>query len=140
MNALIPTKPGIKTSEFWFVALFTLLANAGPFAESLPAPWGGVASALLGAVYVISRTKAKSLGVVLPLLLCGLLALALPACSYADAVVDTRGAVATAPDTDLDGIPDEITVPSNQVKPVLNDKGLDKINGELADILINATK
>ena len=68
------------------------------------------------------------------------LALSLTSCGYVDQVVDTRGAVATAPDTDLDGIPDEITVPSNQVKPVLNDKGLDKINGEIADIIINATK
>ncbi len=68
------------------------------------------------------------------------LALSLTSCGYVDQVVDTRGAVATAPDSDLDGIPDEITVPSDQVRPVLNDNALDKINGELTDIIIHATK
>ncbi len=75
----------------------------------------------------------------LPLILIGV-TLSLTSCSYVDQVVDTRGSVATAPDTDLDGIPDEITVPSNQVKPVLNEKGLDQLNAELADIIIHAAK
>ena len=67
-------------------------------------------------------------------------AFSLPSCSYADVIVDTRGGVATAPDNDLDGLPDEITVPSNQVRPTLNDKGLTKLNEGVAEIIINATK
>ena len=91
--------------------------------------------------YVAPRLKIpKGSGVALFALAASLALLSLPSCSYVDAVVDTRGAIPTAPDTDLDGLPDEITVPSNKVKPVLNDKGLDKLNGELAKVIIEATK
>lgn len=81
---------------------------------------------------------------IFPILIFLSLSLLLPSCGglspYVNAKVDTTGAIFTRPDEDGDGIPDEISVPSTQVKPVINEKGLDKINGDLADVIINATK
>lgn len=78
---------------------------------------------------------------VIPLLLALFcLALGLSSCSYVDQVVDTRGATITAPDEDGDGLPDELTVPSSQVRPRLNDKGVDQLNEGLTQIIIHATK
>lgn len=68
------------------------------------------------------------------------LALGLSSCSYVDQVIDTRGAIITAPDGDGDGIPDELEVPSSQVRPRLNDKGMDQLNEGITQIIIQATK
>lgn len=82
----------------------------------------------------------KSAFVISLLLALFCLALGLSSCSYVDQVVDTRGATVTAPDGDGDGIPDQLEVPSSQVQPRLNDKGMDQLNEGITQIIIQATK
>ena len=127
---------GIKTSEFWLTVLFTILANVGPLAQSLEGPWAAVVNGIVIGAYTVSRGHAKKVGVVLPLLIFGLMLLALPSCSpYVDQRVDTTGAIATKPDLDLDGIPDEILVVSTKVRPELNSKAIEAINQAAAAAL-----
>lgn len=63
------TKAGIKTTEFWLVVAFTALANLGPIAQSIDGPWASIVNAVVIAVYTISRARAKSLGVALPVMM-----------------------------------------------------------------------
>lgn len=132
-----PQKAGIKTTEFWLTALFTILANVGPAFQNLEGPWAALANAIVIGAYTISRGHAKKLGVALPALsLIFCLFLFLPSCSpYVDQRVDTTGAVATKPDTDLDGIPDEILVVSTKVRPELNSKAIEAINQAATEAL-----
>ena len=67
------------------------------------------------------------------------IALALPSCSapYIDLRVDTTGAVATKPDADLDGIPDEILVTSGKVMPEINMLAIDELNKKAKDLILN---
>ena len=82
----------------------------------------------------------KGSGVALFALAASLSLLSLPSCSYVDAVVDTRGAIPTAPDTDLDGLPDQLLVSSDKVKPVLSEKGKSAINEGVAKVIVRYAK
>ena len=75
-----PTKPGVKTTEFWLTLAFMALANLGPLASEIPGQWGVIANALVLAAYTLSRGKAKSLGVAIPLLLLAFMAFSLSSC------------------------------------------------------------
>ena len=52
-------KPGIRTSEFWLIALVVLAALAGMVTRRLPAEYGTVLSLLLPAFWAWLRAQAK---------------------------------------------------------------------------------
>ena len=56
----VTIKPGLETSEFWFL-LVALLGNmAAVFADKISASWAGVAAIVAAGLYAISRGLAKS--------------------------------------------------------------------------------
>ena len=56
-------KPGFKTTEFAFLALFAVLNILAVLAGMLDAQWSAVAMAAVGIAYQIARGLAKANGV-----------------------------------------------------------------------------
>ncbi len=81
LESLSTTKPGVKTSEFWLTVGFTALASFGPIAQTITAPWAMAINAVVVGLYTISRGKAKSLGVTIPLIALGFICMGLTSCA-----------------------------------------------------------
>jgi len=60
---MIPTTPGLKTTEFAFLVLFAVLNVLAVLAGMLDAQWSAVALAAVGIAYQIARGLAKANGV-----------------------------------------------------------------------------
>jgi len=52
-------KPGIKSSEFWVMAIASANTMLQTVQGNIPSPWGEIIVAVLGAVYTISRAWTK---------------------------------------------------------------------------------
>lgn len=127
----IPAKPGYRTTEFWLTLGFTALLNLGPLAKELPGQWGVVANALVIGLYTLSRGKAKSVGIALPLLLCGFLALGLTSCAVKNYEVDGSG-------LDWQAAPVQV-VPANRVTPLVDVPLPERLGGGIVTLPINVT-
>jgi len=123
--AATPPKAGVKTTEFWLVVGFTLLAQIGPLVSSLPeqyAAWALPANAIVIAIYALARGKAKSVGVVIPLLLVSLIMASLTSC----AVVQSRM-------TGQDIVPEAVVPVDRPDSPPVNVAQSDIARAQLGD-------
>lgn len=55
------TKPGVKTTEFWFsiVSGLFMAANATNVLDYIPNGWGAIGLAFITALYSVARGQAK---------------------------------------------------------------------------------